>query len=87
MRPFTCPHGGRRSRPESLTCTPGSAARVVLTLLDTLATADCTFACHGCFDWPGIGPANQVMQRYGATDAVFLTTRSRPPRLRLPLPV
>jgi len=49
-----------------LICTSGSATTVVLTLLDALAAADCSFAYHGDFDWAGIALANRVMQRYGA---------------------
>ncbi|WP_405879405.1 TIGR02679 family protein [Streptomyces sp. NBC_01384] len=67
-----------------LICTSGSATTVVLTLLDTLAAADCTFAYHGDFDWPGIALANRVMHRYGAepwrmgvTDYEYLATGAR----------
>jgi uncharacterized protein (TIGR02679 family) len=49
-----------------LVCTSGSAATVVLTLLDTLAASGCTFAYHGDFDWPGIALANRVIRRYDA---------------------
>lgn len=49
-----------------LICTSGSAATVVLTLLDTLASAGCRFAYHGDFDWPGIALANRIVRRYGA---------------------
>ncbi|MCX4806625.1 TIGR02679 family protein [Streptomyces sp. NBC_01214] len=49
-----------------LVCTSGSAATVVLTLLDALAATGCRFAYHGDFDWPGIALANRVVHRYGA---------------------
>ncbi|MFI8194006.1 TIGR02679 family protein [Streptomyces sp. NPDC085946] len=49
-----------------LVCTSGSAASVVLTLLDALAATDCRFAYHGDFDWPGIALANRIIHRYGA---------------------
>ncbi|WKD31781.1 TIGR02679 family protein [Streptomyces xanthophaeus] len=51
---------------QPLVCTSGSAATVVLTLLDALAAAGCRFAYHGDFDWPGIALANRVVHRYGA---------------------
>ncbi|MXM67393.1 TIGR02679 family protein [Streptomyces sp. HUCO-GS316] len=53
-------------RTAPLICTSGSATTVVLTLLDTLAAADCTLAYHGDFDWPGIALANRVIKRYAA---------------------
>ncbi|MEV5988322.1 DUF2399 domain-containing protein [Streptomyces sp. NPDC052051] len=49
-----------------LVCTSGSAATVVLTLLDALAAAGCRFVYHGDFDWPGITLANRIIHRYGA---------------------
>jgi uncharacterized protein (TIGR02679 family) len=49
-----------------LVCTSGSAAMVVLTLLDALAATGCRFAYHGDFDWPGIALANRIIRRYGA---------------------
>ncbi|MZE78253.1 TIGR02679 family protein [Streptomyces sp. SID5475] len=49
-----------------LVCTSGSAATVVLTLLDALTTTGCHFAYHGDFDWPGIALANRIIRRYGA---------------------
>ncbi|MEU0088088.1 TIGR02679 family protein [Streptomyces sp. NPDC006274] len=49
-----------------LVCTSGSAATVVLTLLDALAATDCRFAYHGDFDWPGIALANRIIRGYGA---------------------
>ncbi len=49
-----------------LVCTSGSAATVVMTLLDALAATGCTFAYHGDFDWPGIALANRVIRRYEA---------------------
>jgi len=49
-----------------LVCTSGSAATVVLTLLDALAATGCRFAYHGDFDWPGIALANRIIRRYGA---------------------
>lgn len=67
-----------------LICTSGSATTVVLTLLDTLATAGCAFAYHGDFDWAGIALANRVMGRYeaepwrmAATDYEYLATRTQ----------
>lgn len=51
---------------KALVCTSGSAATVVLTLLDTLASTGCRFAYHGDFDWPGIALANRITRRYGA---------------------
>ncbi|WP_060177662.1 TIGR02679 family protein [Streptomyces sp. IMTB 1903] len=51
---------------QPLVCTSGSAATVVLTLLDALAATGCRFAYHGDFDWPGIALANRVVHRYGA---------------------
>ncbi|WP_314250320.1 TIGR02679 family protein [Streptomyces sp. DSM 40907] len=51
---------------QPLVCTSGSAATVVLTLLDALAATGCRFAYHGDFDWPGITLANRVVHRYGA---------------------
>ncbi|WP_405961433.1 TIGR02679 family protein [Streptomyces sp. NBC_00024] len=67
-----------------LICTSGSATTVVLTLLDTLAAADCVFAYHGDFDWPGITLANRVRGRYqasepwrmSASDYEYLATRA-----------
>ncbi|MFF1278123.1 DUF2399 domain-containing protein [Streptomyces marokkonensis] len=58
----------RRTLPASspLVCTPGSAATVVLTLLDALVATGCCFAYHGDFDWPGIALANRIIRRYGA---------------------
>ncbi|MEV0036338.1 DUF2399 domain-containing protein [Streptomyces sp. NPDC050804] len=47
-----------------MVCTSGSAATVVLTLLDALAAASCHFAYHGDFDWPGIALANRIIRRY-----------------------
>ncbi|MEV0961990.1 MULTISPECIES: TIGR02679 family protein [unclassified Streptomyces] len=49
-----------------LVCTSGSAATVVLTLLDALAATGCRFVYHGDFDWPGIALANRMISRYGA---------------------
>lgn len=49
-----------------LVCTSGSAATVVLTLLDALAATGCRFTYHGDFDWPGIVLANRIIRRYGA---------------------
>ncbi|MER5211848.1 TIGR02679 family protein [Streptomyces sp. NPDC002838] len=67
-----------------LVCTSGSATTVVLTLLDTLAAAGCTFAYHGDFDWPGIALANRITRRYGAepwrmraADYEYLATRTQ----------
>ncbi|GAA2463374.1 TIGR02679 family protein [Streptomyces macrosporus] len=51
---------------QPLVCTSGSAATVVLTLLDALAATGCRFAYHGDFDWPGITLANRIIHRYGA---------------------
>ncbi|EGE42956.1 TIGR02679 family protein [Streptomyces griseus] len=69
---------------QALVCTSGSAATVVLTLLDALASGDCRFAYHGDFDWPGIALANRIMRRYGARpwrmgadDYEYLATRSQ----------
>ncbi|CCK30507.1 hypothetical protein BN159_6128 [Streptomyces davaonensis JCM 4913] len=66
-----------------LICTSGSAATVVLTLLDALSAAGCTFAYHGDFDWPGIALANRIMERYQAepwrmqaADYEYLATRA-----------
>ncbi|MFF0061177.1 TIGR02679 family protein [Streptomyces sp. NPDC005279] len=71
-------------RTAPLICTSGSATTVVLTLLDTLASAGCTFAYHGDFDWPGIALANRIMHRYGAeswrmraADYEYLATRTQ----------
>jgi uncharacterized protein (TIGR02679 family) len=50
----------------ALVCTSGSAATVVLELLDALAAADCELLYHGDFDWPGLTLANRVIRRYGA---------------------
>ncbi|MFD4831887.1 DUF2399 domain-containing protein [Streptomyces uncialis] len=47
-------------------CTSGSAATVVLTLLDALAANGCRLAYHGDFDWPGIALANRIIRRYAA---------------------
>ncbi|MFI5769773.1 TIGR02679 family protein [Streptomyces sp. NPDC051658] len=67
-----------------LVCTSGSAATVVLTLLDALATTGCRFAYHGDFDWPGIALANRIIRRYealpwrmGAEDYERLATHSQ----------
>ncbi|MET8980490.1 TIGR02679 family protein [Streptomyces sp. NPDC004539] len=72
------------ARTTPLVCTSGSAATVVLTLLDTLAASGCTFAYHGDFDWPGITLANRVIGRYDARpwrmraqDYEYLATRTR----------
>lgn len=54
------------SSSQPLVCTSGSAATVVLTLLDALAATGCRFAYHGDFDWPGITLANRVIRRYDA---------------------
>ncbi|MGW2591913.1 TIGR02679 family protein [Streptomyces sp. NPDC001515] len=50
----------------ALVCTSGSAATVVLDLLDALVSSGCRFAYHGDFDWPGIALANRIMRRYEA---------------------
>ncbi|MEU0653377.1 TIGR02679 family protein [Streptomyces albogriseolus] len=67
-----------------LVCTSGSAATVVMTLLDALAATGCTFAYHGDFDWPGIALANRIIRRYealpwrmGAEDYERLAARSQ----------
>ncbi|GAA1926998.1 hypothetical protein GCM10009716_38840 [Streptomyces sodiiphilus] len=67
-----------------LVCTSGSAATVVLTLLDALAATDCRFAYHGDFDWPGIALANRVIRGYkalpwrmGAEDYEYLAAHSQ----------
>ncbi|MFE6359418.1 TIGR02679 family protein [Streptomyces sp. NPDC057806] len=67
-----------------LICTSGSAATVVLTLLDALSAAGCVFAYHGDFDWPGIALANRVIGRYqaepwrmAAADYEYLATRAQ----------
>ncbi|WJV47218.1 TIGR02679 family protein [Streptomyces flavofungini] len=69
---------------QPLVCTSGSAATVVITLLDALATAGCRFAYHGDFDWPGIALANRVIRRYeaqpwrmGTADYEHLAARSQ----------
>ncbi|MFJ5780127.1 TIGR02679 family protein [Streptomyces sp. NPDC093094] len=69
---------------QPLVCTSGSAATVVVTLLDALAATGCRFAYHGDFDWPGISLANRVIRRYkalpwrmGATDYEHLAARSQ----------
>ncbi|WP_225882099.1 TIGR02679 family protein [Streptomyces aureocirculatus] len=56
----------RCTRP--LVCTSGSAATVVVTLLDMLMRSGsrCTLTYHGDFDWPGITLANRIMARYDA---------------------
>ncbi|MFE2279674.1 TIGR02679 family protein [Streptomyces sp. NPDC059454] len=71
-------------RTAPLVCTSGSATTVVLTLLDALAEAGCTFAYHGDFDWPGIALANRVTRRYAAEpwrlrapDYEYLATRAQ----------
>ncbi|MFI8940073.1 TIGR02679 family protein [Streptomyces syringium] len=51
---------------QPLVCTSGSSATVVLSLLDALAAADCRFAYHGDFDWPGLALANRIIHRYDA---------------------
>ncbi|AOR37568.1 hypothetical protein BFF78_37375 [Streptomyces fodineus] len=68
----------------ALVCTSGSAATVVLALLDALAATGCRFAYHGDFDWPGIALANRIIRRYGAQpwrmgaeDYEHLTARSQ----------
>ncbi|MBM9624659.1 TIGR02679 family protein [Streptomyces zhihengii] len=67
----------------ALVCTSGSAATVVLTLLDALAATGSRFAYHGDFDWPGIALANRIIRRYeaqpwrmGADDYEHLVARS-----------
>ncbi|MGO4754528.1 DUF2399 domain-containing protein, partial [Streptomyces sp. 2MCAF27] len=67
-----------------LVCTSGSAATVVVTLLDALAATGCRFAYHGDFDWPGIVLANRVIRRYdampwrmGTADYEHLAARSQ----------
>lgn len=69
---------------QPLVCTSGSAATVVFTLLDALATTGCRFAYHGDFDWPGIALANRVIRRYealpwrmGTADYEHLAARSQ----------
>ncbi|MFJ8310793.1 MULTISPECIES: TIGR02679 family protein [unclassified Streptomyces] len=69
---------------QPLVCTSGSAATVVITLLDTLAATGCRFAYHGDFDWPGIALANRVIRRYearpwrmGTADYEHLAARSQ----------
>jgi uncharacterized protein (TIGR02679 family) len=68
----------------ALVCTAGSAATVVLELLDTLAAAGHQLRYHGDFDWPGIALANRIVRRYGAlpwrmaaADYEELATRSQ----------
>ncbi|MFI7289986.1 TIGR02679 family protein [Streptomyces anulatus] len=67
-----------------LVCTSGSAATVVITLLDALAASGCRFAYHGDFDWPGITLANRITRRYetvpwrmGAEDYEHLAAASQ----------
>ncbi|OPF80488.1 TIGR02679 family protein [Streptomyces antioxidans] len=67
-----------------LVCTSGSAATVVVTLLDALAATGCRFAYHGDFDWPGIVLANRVIRLYdavpwrmGTADYEHLAARSQ----------
>ncbi|MCX5441268.1 TIGR02679 family protein [Streptomyces sp. NBC_00063] len=69
---------------QPLVCTSGSAATVVFTLLDALATTGCRFTYHGDFDWPGIALANRVIRRYealswrmSASDYEHLAARSQ----------
>jgi uncharacterized protein (TIGR02679 family) len=69
---------------QPLVCTSGSAATVVITLLDALAATGCRFAYHGDFDWPGIALANRVIRRYearpwrmGTADYEHLAARSQ----------
>ncbi|MGW4727730.1 TIGR02679 family protein [Streptomyces shenzhenensis] len=77
----------------ALVCTSGSAATVVLTLLDALASNGCHFAYHGDFDWPGIALANRIIRRYtalpwrlGAEDYERLVAASQAERIpQLPL--
>ncbi|MFM9613238.1 TIGR02679 family protein [Streptomyces niveiscabiei] len=77
LSPNTCVHvcenprvveaAADSARTTPLVCTSGSAATVVLTLLDTLAESGCAFVYHGDFDWPGITLANRIMGRYDAS--------------------
>ncbi|MGW6020371.1 TIGR02679 family protein [Streptomyces sp. NPDC055099] len=69
---------------QPIVCTSGSAATVVITLLDALAATGCRFAYHGDFDWPGIALANRVIRRYearpwrmGTADYEHLAARSQ----------
>ncbi|MFJ3673877.1 TIGR02679 family protein [Streptomyces sp. NPDC090106] len=69
---------------QPLVCTSGSAATVVITLLDALAATGCRLAYHGDFDWPGIALANRVIRRYearpwrmGTADYEHLAARSQ----------
>ncbi|MFE0457852.1 TIGR02679 family protein [Kitasatospora sp. NPDC058965] len=50
----------------ALVCTSGSAATVVLDLLDTLTAAGHQLRYHGDFDWPGIALGNRIVRRHGA---------------------
>ncbi|WDG29758.1 TIGR02679 family protein [Streptomyces sp. CA-278952] len=76
-----------------LVCTSGSAATVVLALLDTLASTGSRFAYHGDFDWPGLALANRIIRRYGAQpwrmsadDYEHLATRNQAEKIpQLPL--
>ncbi|MFJ2194144.1 DUF2399 domain-containing protein [Kitasatospora sp. NPDC087861] len=77
----------------ALVCTSGSAATVLLELLDVLAAAGHRFHYHGDFDWPGIALANRIVRRYAArpwrmaaTDYEQLAARVRRQGIpRLPL--
>ncbi|GAA1136740.1 DUF2399 domain-containing protein [Streptomyces javensis] len=67
-----------------LVCTSGSAATVVVTLLDALTATGCRFAYHGDFDWPGIALANRIIRHYdavpwrmGTADYEHLAARSQ----------
>ena len=49
-----------------MVCTDGMPAAAQRSLLDQLATAGALLRYHGDFDWPGLGIANQVMDKHGA---------------------
>lgn len=53
----------RRGLRQAPVCTSGSAATVVITLLDALAASGCRFPYHGDFNWPGITLANRIIHR------------------------
>lgn len=61
-----------------MVCLDGQLSAAPRTLLDQLQAADCRFAYHGDFDWPGVRIANGIFARYHARPWRFSADDYRP---------
>lgn len=59
-------------------CLDGQLSAAPRTLLDQLQVADCRFAYHGDFDWPGVRIANGIFARYHASPWRFSADEYQP---------